>query len=182
MRKKDETLKETLLVCARDIANTQDTNAINIRRIAKQAGVATGTVYNYFSNKDDILLALTEEYWRKTFVEMHDEIHAGSFVGQLAEMYCFLRTRISDSAGMLMSSLSNVEAAGREKMRSMQQVLRGAIIQRMQQDANVRDSIWNETFTKEQYADFIIMNMMGLLRTDAHDIDFFLEIVKRTLY
>lgn len=182
MRKKDENLRESLLDCAREIAAAEGTDAINIRRIAKQAGIATGTVYNYFSNKEDILLALTEEYWRKTLMEMRDAIGAESFVGQLEEIYTFLRIRISDSAGVLMGSLRNVEAAGRERMQHMHRVLREALLRSMEQDSGIRESIWDEQFKKEQYADFIIMNMMVLLRTDVHDISFFLEIVKRTLY
>ena len=31
-----------------------------MRALADRAGVATGTVYNYFANKDELLLALTE--------------------------------------------------------------------------------------------------------------------------
>jgi len=182
MRKKDETLRETLLDCAREVANAEGPEAINIRIIAKQAGVATGTVYNYFSNKDDILLALTEEYWRKTLTEMWDDIKSDSFCGQLKEMYAFLSRRIQSSAGLLMHSLSNIEATGRDRMNTMQEVLGADIIQRMNQDVNIRGDIWNETFTKERFAQFIIMNMMLLLQIKAPTINFFIEIVKRTIY
>lgn len=65
MRRKDDTLRDTLLDCARNIADTDGIEAINIRSIAGKAGVAAGTVYNYFSSKDEILLALTEEYWKQ---------------------------------------------------------------------------------------------------------------------
>ncbi|MDE6891256.1 MAG: TetR/AcrR family transcriptional regulator, partial [Lachnospiraceae bacterium] len=61
MRKKDDTLRDTLISLARSIADTDGIDAINILTIAQKAGIATGTMYNYFSNKDEILLALTEE-------------------------------------------------------------------------------------------------------------------------
>ncbi len=70
MRKKDDTLRDTLLALARKIADEDGLDAINIRFLAKKAGVATGTVYNYFTNKDEILLALTEEYWRQALLEV----------------------------------------------------------------------------------------------------------------
>ena len=66
MRRKDDTLRDTLLNLARNIADTQGIDAVNIRAIAQRAGIATGTMYNYFSNKEEILLALTEEYWKQT--------------------------------------------------------------------------------------------------------------------
>lgn len=182
MRKKNTELREAILDYARHVADTEGTDAINIRRIADQAGIAIGTIYNYFSNKEEILLALTEEYWRQTLHEMKGNIQSASFCGQLAEIYTFLYQRLTGSAGNLMGSLRNVEPAGRERMRQMQQVLRGSLMQRMAQDADIRRDIWDEHFTKEQMADFIMLNMMAMLQMGTMDIRFFLEIIKRTLY
>lgn len=182
MRKKDENLHEKLLDYAKELATTSGPDSITIRSVAKRAGIATGTVYNYFSNKDDILLALTQEYWRNTLLEMKGAITAENFCEQLNEIYLFLNKRIHQSAGMLMSSLRNVEIIGRERMQSMQQELGKALIQRMDADKSIRQDIWNETFTKEQYARFIIMNMMMLLQMKSHDIQFFIQIVKKNLY
>ena len=80
MRRKNDTLQETLLDLARQVVETEGIDAINIRSLAGRAGVATGTVYNYFANKDEILLALTEEYWRQTLFEMNAAINTDSFL------------------------------------------------------------------------------------------------------
>lgn len=182
MRKKDETLQSIILDLAREMAETTGPDSINIRAIAKKAGIATGTVYNYFPSKDDILLALTREYWEHALTEMRETIRSGTFYDQLEEIYTFLSKQIRQSAGMLMGSLRNVETIGREQMQSMQQVLRAEIIQRMEQDAAIREEVWDDTFTKEQYATFVIRNMTFLLQMKIKDISFFLEIIKRTLY
>lgn len=182
MEKKDKALGKTLLGCAWDIMESGGPGAINIRLIAKDAGVSVGTVYNYFSNKDDILLALTEEYWEKILVDMQVEIIADPFYEQLEEIYAFLSKHIRSSAGILMHSLVSVEAAGRERMQYILEMIRKDIVQRMKLDANIRLDIWNETFTRDQYAQFIIMNMMLYLRGEAFTFDFFIEIVKRTIY
>lgn len=182
MRRKDETLRDTLLQCAREMVESDGIGAVNIRALAQKAGVATGTVYNYFSNKDEILLALTEGYWQLTLEEMKTAVTADSFSGQLEEIFHFLRERIEHSAGKLMSSLGNVEAAGQERMATMQSALQTALICRMEQDGNVRQDIWKENFTKEQFARFITRNMTILLKSGDADFDFFLTIVKRTIY
>ena len=111
MRKKDETMRDTLLASARHIADTEGAGALNIRRLAMEAGVATGTVYNYFQSKEDVLLALTEEYWQKALLDMRLALRAETFIGQVAEMYAFLRERIADSGGALMGSLRDAEEA-----------------------------------------------------------------------
>lgn len=182
MRRKDDTLRDTLLNLARNIADTEGIEAVNIRSIAKKAGIASGTVYNYFSNKDEILLALTEEYWKQTLLEMRTEITADSFCDQLQEIFSFLKERIDQSAGKLMNSLGNVQMAGQARMASIQAALEAALIQRVEQDANVCKDIWNETFTKEQFARFIMMNITMLLKARVPDITFFIIIIKRIIY
>ena len=182
MRRKDDTLLDTLLAYAREIADTDGQEAVNIRSIAGKAGVAAGTVYNYFAGKDEILLALTEEYWKKTLSEMKDEVTAESFCGQLGQIYRFLRKTIDSSAGRLMHSLGNVEDTGLVKMESMKAVLEKSIVRMLEEDGKVRSDIWDEAFTKEQYARFVMMNMTMLLKAGTQEFCFFLEIVKRTIY
>lgn len=128
MRKKDDILRDTLLDCARCVADAEGIEAVNIRSIARKAGIATGTVYNYFANKDEILLALTEAYWKQALVELGDAITSDSFCGQLEEIFAFLRDRIDRSAGRLMGSLVNVEAAGLGRMESMQAALEQSLV------------------------------------------------------
>ena len=182
MRKKDDTLRETLLDAARSISDTEGIGAVNIRSIAKKAGIAAGTVYNYFSSKDDILLALTEEYWKQTLYEMNNTISAVSFCAQLQEIFIFLRNRISQSAGKLMNSLGSTRTAGQMRMLSMQSELETALVRRMEQDASIRGDVWNDIFTKEQFARFIMMNMMMLLKAREPDITFFIKIVEHIIY
>ena len=182
MRKKDGSMRDTLLECARNITETDGIGEINIRSIAQKAGIATGTVYNYFSNKEEILLALTEEYWEKTLLEMRNVITSNTFCGQLEEIFYFLKERIDNSAGKLMNSLRNVERTGQERMISMQSVLEEVLIEQISHDPKIRRDIWNETFTKRQYVQFIMINIMILLKKKVPDFLFFITIVKRTIY
>lgn len=182
MRKKDGTLRDVLLAHARALADAEGIGAVNMRAIAQKAGVATGTVYNYFSSKDEILLALTEEYWEKTLQEMETAIAADSFCDRLEKIFAFLRGRIDESAGILMRSLENVESAGQARMASMQKRLEDAMIRWMEEDGRVRADIWDEEFTKPRCAQFILMNLTLLLRTKTPDLDFFITVVRRTIY
>lgn len=184
MRRKDDTLRDTLLDLARGIAETDGLDAINIRTIAQRAGIATGTMYNYFSSKDQILLALTEEYWMQALGEMQAAIAGGPFCEQLREMFVFLRERIDRSAGKLMNSLGGLEPLGQTRMASMQAVLEESLIRRMEQDTAIRKDIWSERFTKQQFARFVMRNMTALLKARAPmtDLGFFIEILKNTIY
>ena len=182
MKRKDSALRGRLLKLSREIADKDGIEAVNIRLIAKKAGVAAGTVYNYFSGKDEILFALTEEYWKKALCEMKTEISAGTFWEQLQEIFFFLKERIDQSAGKLMGSLGTMEISGQVRMASMQSELESFLVQRMEQDVNIRTDIWSETFTPKRFARFIMMNMLMLLKEETPNVSFFIEIVKRIVY
>ena len=182
MRSKDETLREALLLAAKNIVETEGPEAVNIRAIAKATGVASGTVYNYFTGKDDILLALTQEYWCRTLGEMEGVIGSGSFAVQLEEVYCFLNEHIRQSAGMLMGSLGGARESGRRQMQSMQKELNILIFGYLERDDKIREDVWDETFTMEAFAEFVTMNIMALLGMKEARAEFLLETVRRILY
>lgn len=182
MRKKDDTLRATLLNDARFLADTQGIDAVNIRSLAQRAHVASGTVYNYFSNKDEILLAMTEEYWAATLRELDTAVPAGPFCDQLQQIFAFLRGRIDCWAGKLMGSLARVEPAGQQRMASAQAALEAALLTRLGQDSAIRPTAWADGFTKEEFAHFLVLHMTLLLRNKAPDIHFLIALMRRTIY
>ena len=164
------------------MAAQEGLEAVNIRSIAKRAGVAAGTVYNYFSSKDDILLALTEEYWQGALEEMDRAVISGPFCRQLEEIFFFLRQRLHRSAGALMNSLGSVEAAGQARMWAMQGSLKSSLLLRLEADSQVRQDIWSEEFTKEGFIRFLLTHMMALWRAEEPDTAVFFAVVRRILY
>lgn len=65
MPKLIENLKEKLLAEADKQLQEVGYGAMTIQSIAKACGVGVGTVYNYFSSKDEILIACMAEAWGK---------------------------------------------------------------------------------------------------------------------
>jgi len=53
--------KEKILLAAAKVFSKNGFYNSTITKIAKEAGVADGTIYNYFKNKDDLLIQLFEE-------------------------------------------------------------------------------------------------------------------------
>ncbi|MEN6637297.1 MAG: TetR/AcrR family transcriptional regulator [Clostridiaceae bacterium] len=182
MRKKDAEIKKTLLACANRIECSEGVGAISIRRLASEANIAVGTVYNYFESKQEVLMALTETYWKEALVEMHKRISAERFGDQLQEIITFLRSKMNDCAEILMRSLRDDAEAGRMRMASMQRVLRQSLVERIDRDSAIPTCVWTESFTKEAFADFAFNNILSLLQRKDEDAITFLVIVNRTLY
>lgn len=182
VRRKDDTLRDTLLALARETADREGLEAVNIRALASRAGVAAGTVYNYFSSKDEILLALTEEYWRGALEEMDAAVTAGDFCGQVREIFLFVRERLQRSAGTLMGSLDKVETAGQERMAAMKGRLERDLVRRMEGDPSIRGEVWDGDFTRERFARFLMGNMTALWREKEPDVDLLLAVIRKTIY
>ena len=56
--------RERILETAQRLFTLESYAGVDMRRIAKETGIATGTLYNYFSSKQDLLLAVVEHSWR----------------------------------------------------------------------------------------------------------------------
>ena len=182
MRKKNQDRRQCLLDCARRIECTEGTDALNIRKLASEANIAVGTVYNYFESKQEVLLAMTEEYWFEALREMQGTINAERFSDQIRQIYAFLASKLNDCAKMLMMSLREDAESGRARMASMQNTVGRAMVQRLESDKSIRKNVWNERFTKETFVTFVMDNMLISLRQSQDNVEFLVELIERILY
>ena len=65
VKKKLQHKKNGIIQAAKEVLVDQSYNGISIKSIAKKAGIATGTVYLYFSNKDQLIETVVEEMYIK---------------------------------------------------------------------------------------------------------------------
>ncbi len=54
-----EDRRNFILSCAEEIVKTNGLSGLNIQSVAKKSGFATGTIYLYFANKEDLIAHLT---------------------------------------------------------------------------------------------------------------------------
>jgi AcrR family transcriptional regulator len=57
--------KREILVCAKKLFSKRGYYETHISHIIEEAKIARGTIYQYFSNKDDIFITLLEDYFTK---------------------------------------------------------------------------------------------------------------------
>ena len=128
------------------------------------------------------MLAMTEEYWFSALKEMQGCITAEHFSEQIRQIYAFLASKLNDCAKVLMMSLREDAQNGRARMASMQKTVGHALVMRLESDPLIRKNIWNESFTKEAFASFVLDNLFVALRQPREDVDFLVEIIERILY
>ena len=53
---------------------------ISLREVAKESGIATGTIYNYFANKDYLIASIMLEDWVAAMEKMEERVNAATSV------------------------------------------------------------------------------------------------------
>ena len=61
------TSKEVILGVCRRLVAEKGLAAINMRSVAQECGVTLGALYNYYTDKDALLLAVVEDIWKEIF-------------------------------------------------------------------------------------------------------------------
>ena len=83
-RKLDEEKRSNILASARTIFGETGYQRTTIKQIAAAAGIAQGTLYTYFANKEDLFTAAVEEIWNRVFAGLKQISRGGgSFVDKL---------------------------------------------------------------------------------------------------
>ena len=78
MRTRDDKKQEALFLATIKVVNEIGFAASSVSKIAKEAGVADGTIYLYFKNKDDILYQFISFKTESVFEKMNQAVAKGS--------------------------------------------------------------------------------------------------------
>jgi AcrR family transcriptional regulator len=57
--------RENLLTAAEELLFDEGYKGVTIRKVAKRCGMAAGTVFNYFENKDMLIASVIARDWAK---------------------------------------------------------------------------------------------------------------------
>lgn len=178
--------KERILSSAKEIALKQGISKIDIRSVAKNCGIASGTVYNYFPSKGGLLAAVIKDFWEDAFknIDWRSFAH-NDFYTNLEKMYNILNEYLNKFKENWLEELSFLKTQekqlGRQKQNEYFKIIGNRIITMMDMDEIVRNYPWSEEVSKEKMAEFIFDNMLIKLRKGERDINFFIMVMKKIL-
>lgn len=85
-------VKEDILQVSRDMIMESGYSKLSIRDIASRCGIATGTFYNYFGSKQEIISAILASDWEKMERFMQRRLNPGhDMLSQLEEVFTGLK-------------------------------------------------------------------------------------------
>lgn len=186
MENNNKGYKDNILSAAKEIAIKQGITKIDIRSVAKNSGIATGTVYNYFPSKGDLLVAVIEDFWEGAFADVDWRSFAkDDFYNNLEKIYNILYVYLNKFKENWLEELSFLKTQekllGKQKQNEYFEKIYNRIKYMMEMDNNIKQYQWTDAISKEKTAEFIFENMIMMLKKGEKDMSFFIGILKKIM-
>ena len=109
-----EDVREDVLALSRRILLEEGPQALVIRRVASDLGLATGTIYNYFPSKDVLLAEIMLEDWQGLSTDFEKKLPGLSGIDGLAVLYGLVEEYSARFAPTWQTYTGNVEVRRRQ--------------------------------------------------------------------
>lgn len=168
------TSKDQILDRAMEIAIEEGVDAVSIRRLSSACGIAIGSVYNYYKDKDAIIRDLAERFWSGILADQEKVYRSGmEFTAFLEQYYRYLYGRLARYDKSWLMGMSG---------QSPEKEANGLLLRALKEDRRVNRSIWNMELNEEAFCEYVMTNIMALLRAGENNCRFFIFLLEHLLY
>ncbi len=180
------TSKEAILAVSRELIKENGWAAISIRAVASRCAVSTGTIYNYYASKADLLADTIESIWREIFLHPQDE----TVFQDVAQCIEWIYARLAygnqrfpgffslHSLGFMREERTN----GKKRMMEAWGHILNGLCDVLKKDPKRRADAFDPEFTEEQFADILFsLILVSMIRQD-YDPTPVLTLVNKTIY
>jgi len=149
MRKKVVT-KDFLLEIAGNIIKEEDLKACSMRAVSRKAGIGVGTLYNYYSSREELLIDLFDKSWKQTMTDLAGISLEDLPLEKKFEKWCLhLTQEIKDRKGLgraIYGDAIDVKKMNLENKNSVIQHMTSSV-KNIMKDAEVNKELNNERLT-----------------------------------
>ena len=182
----EKTSKEAIMQVCRRIVSEKGLQALNMRSVAKECHIALGTLYNYYSDKDDLLIATVESVWKDIF-HMNQGCEAiVSFPEYVNHLFQCIQKGAGEYPNFFTSHSIGIANLGKDKAKGMMERcfvhMKSAMLTVLNSDSGVDSNVFSEAFTKTDFIDFVFDNMLLQLAHGREDSKILVEIINRVVY
>lgn len=180
------TSKEEILAVSKKLVAESGIQAINMRNVAKQCGVAVGSVYNYFPSKDDLMIAVIDAIWKEIIQGISDCTLSSGFLENIEKLFYSVKSGGEKYPFFFsihsMSVAKSGKDKGRETMNQYFACVKSDLLRSLQKDQRVKQEFFSEKCTETDFIEFVFSNLISLLIRKQDSCDVLLEIVKGVVY
>lgn len=178
--------REKIIEIASALFQDSETASLNMRTVAARCGVSVGSLYNYFSTKSELEIAVVKHIWNDTF---HPESFHFEMVTGFTDLIQKIYTQIASQEKSRYFFLAHRELIAKSSRQKGKDVMEQYFVQikaTMQKalnlDRNVDHTIWTDSFTQEKFVSFVFFHMLSLLSSGAPSCLDLIEVIEKLLY
>ena len=181
------TSRDELLKSAKEMVAEHGIDKLNIRSLAQKSGIATGSVYNYFPSKSDLIFSLVEDFWKTIFkpeeFNLHDNTLFIHFIDELYNSFAkHLKVFRDVYTGQLTLMKSSDKNLGKQIEHTYLTMVHNCIRDAIDIDKSINENMWTKTFTKDLFSKFVFDNMFFMLIRGETNCEYLIEIINKILY
>ena len=180
------TSKEEIMTICRQLVVEKGLTALNMRMVAKECNIALGTLYNYYSDKNELLIATVESVWKDIFQMSDGYEEINSFPDYISQIFnCIQAGAAHYSDFFTAHSVSIAKSKQGEAKGIMEQYfedMRKKMTVVLHSDTEVDFSVFSETFTEIDFIDFVLHNILMFLVEKRENCTTLVELVRRVIY
>lgn len=180
------TSKEDILAVSKKMVADKGMQAINMRSVAKQCGVAVGSVYNYFPSKNDLMIAVIDAIWKEIIQGISDRTLSSGFVESTEKLFYSVKSGGEKYPFFFsihsMSVAKSGKDKGRETMNKYFKSVKADLLHSLQNDQRVKQEFFSDKCTQTDFIEFVFSNLISLLMREQDSCDLLIEIIKGTIY
>ena len=179
------TTKEEILQACLHMAAEEVPQAVSMRSVAGRCGVALGTLYNYYADKDALLIATVESVWQDIFHPMGRCPAGTSFPAYVTGLYDCARRGAEAYPGFLTAHSIAIAHARRGEAQSVMERQfvhkRARLLAALRADPAENRAALTPPLTEEALVDMTLDSILLLLVKQAEDCAALAEILRRLL-
>ncbi len=183
----NKTLHDKILTASKEIAADKGFQAINIRAVAGKAEISVGSVYNYFPDKSTLLQATIADIWCDVFHRTGQCTALSSFhdcllwfIVSIDKCSCQYPDFFASHAACFKET-ANIEES-HEQMNEYWKHIHNGMKLILQKDKKIKAGIFSETFTEDDFIDFVFSNIISGLSGKDKSCSFLLKLTDKLLY
>ncbi len=164
------TSKEEILEIAKTIIDENGIHALSIRSLANKCNMATGSLYNYFSSKNDLVVKVVTSFWYDFMnINMKDQTSFKNAVIHLIESISEGKKRHPNFFPLHSFIFDdNNKAEGIHLMKKYLEDVKTNMLYVLKEDSEIKKDAFDESFTKEMFIDIMFNLILSYL---IHDMD-----------
>lgn len=180
------TSREDIMRECRLIVAEKGLKTLNMRLVAGKCHIALGTLYNYYADKDELVLATVESIWKDIFHAGWQYWEASSFSGYVEKLYAHIcqsaRLYPHFLTGHSISIAGSKQGEAKGVMEHTFVHMKSGMLKVLQEDSAVAENAFSPAFSEEAFIDFVLNNLLILLVKEQQDCSVLLEIINRVIY